>query len=310
MKIMILRCCFLIFFQFYFLFLSYSQGCSDAGFCTVEGVKPTENDSTNKEFNNQVKIGGSIGKADRSIFAYAFYAEYNRSWNKKFGTDFKLTSLLQQGNGISSYGLSDFYITANYELLKNFKIIGGVKIPLNTANKKGNEGYSLPMDYQSSLGTFDAILGIGYAWKKIQFTFAMQQPLLQNKNEFQASDYPATSSLSSFQSTIGFKRSGDVLARISYPLKLSKKWKFTPSILPIYHLKEDYFEAIINGNTELISIPGSDGLTLNLNGFIDYVVSEKSSFQLSVGAPLIVRKSRPDGLTRSWIVNLEYRIKF
>lgn len=299
-----------IFFQFYFLFVTLSQGCSDAGFCTIEGVKPEEKDSTSMEFNNQVKIGGSIGKADRSIFAYSFYAEYNRSWNKKFGTDFKLTSLLQQGNGISSYGLSDFYVTANYELLKNFKIIGGVKIPLNAANKKGNEGFSLPMDYQSSLGTFDAILGIGYAWKKIQFTFAMQQPLIQNKNQFQVSDYPATSPLSSFQSTIGFRRSGDVLARISYPLKLSKKWKFTPSILPIYHLKEDYFEVIINGNSELISIPDSDGLTLNLNGFIDFAVTEKSSLQLSVGAPLVVRKARPDGLTRSWIVNLEYRFKF
>lgn len=78
-------------------------------------------------------------------------------------------------------------------------------------------------------------------------------------------------------------------------------------MLPIYHLTNDKFTDELNIKRE---IEGSQGLTLNGNVYFDYEFNAKSSLQLNVGMPFVVRDARPDGLTRSFIANLEYRIKF
>jgi len=284
---------------------SYGQGCSDAGFCTINSFKPNNGDSI-KSTSNQFKIGAFLGSADNSISVYGSYIEYNRQLNKKFGLDAKLTTLAQNGNGISVFGLSDFFVNANYKASERIKFTVGAKIPLSNANKTF-DNLPLPMDYQASLGTFDLIFGVGYEIKKIQIVAAIQQPLTQNDNQFIASNYPIDSKLRTFQSTNKFERSGDVLVRVSYPIKLNSKLKLTPSVLPIYHLRNDKFTDEFNVNRE---IKGSQGLTLNGNAYLDYEINNNSSLQLNVGMPFVVRDARPDGLTRGFIANLEYKIKF
>lgn len=77
--------------------------------------------------------------------------------------------------------------------------------------------------------------------------------------------------------------------------------------MPIYHLTKDKYTNEFNIKKEII---GSQGLTLNGNAYIDYEFNSKNIIQLNLGIPFIVRDARPDGLTRSFIANLEYRIKF
>jgi len=283
----------------------YGQGCSDAGFCTINSFKPNNADST-KIFNNQFKVGAFLGKADNNISAYGTYLEYNRQLNTKFGIDAKLTTLAQNGNGISSVGISDIFVNTNYKANERIKFTLGVKIPLSNANKTNNN-LPLPMDYQASLGTYDLIIGVGYEIKKIQFVAAIQQPLTQNSNQFIANNHPANSKFRTFQSTNKFERSGDVLLRVSYPINISSKLKLTPSILPIYHLVNDKYTDEFNVKKEII---GSQGLTLNGNAYLDYEINSKNIIQINLGMPFIVRDVRPDGLTRSFISNIEYRIKF
>lgn len=284
---------------------SYGQGCSDAGFCTINSFKPNSTDST-EVFNNQFKVGAFYGNADNSISVYGNYLEYNRQLSEKFGLDVKLTTLAQNGNGISAFGLSDIFVNANFKASENVKFTLGAKIPLSNASKTYDK-LPLPMDYQASLGTFDLIFGIGYEIKKIQLIAAIQQPLTQNDNQFIATNYPINSELRTFQSTNKFERSGDVLLRVSYPINITSKLKLTPSILPIYHLSNDKYTDEFNVEKEII---GSQGLTLNGNAYLDYEINSKNIIQLNLGMPFIVRDSRPDGLTRSFIANIEYRIKF
>ena len=283
----------------------YGQGCSDAGFCTINSFKPKSTDSA-EVLNNEFKIGLFFGKADNSISAYGNYLEYNRRLGEKFGLDIKLTTLSQDGNGINTFGLSDVFLNTNYKASEKIKITLGAKIPLSIANKS-LENLPLPMDYQASLGTFDLIFGVGYEIKKLQLVVAIQQPLTQNENQFIASNYPIISKLRVFQSTNKFQRSGDVLIRVSYPISLNSKLKLTPSILPIFHLSNDKYTDEFNVKKEIV---GSQGLTLNGNVYLDYEINNKNIIQFNIGMPFIVRDSRPDGLTRSLIANLEYRIKF
>jgi hypothetical protein len=282
-----------------------AQGCSDAGFCTINSVKPNSNDTV-LENKNQIKVGVSLGSADKSVSVFGNYIEYNRQFSNSIGIDAKITSLFQSGNDISNFGISDLYLTGNYKINDKLKLILGTKIPLTNSNKK-KDNIALPMDYQSSLGTFDLILGAGYEIKKIQFVLAYQQPLSQNKNEFIAENYPIDSKIRAFQSTNKFKRSGDILLRVSYPVKLSEKLQLTPSLLPIYHLTNDKFTNLSGFESE---INGSQGLTLNGNAYLDYKINSKSALQLNIGMPFVIRDTRPDGLTRSFVVNLEYKINF
>jgi hypothetical protein len=182
----------------------------------------------------------------------------------------------------------------------------GLKVPLSAADASSN-GLPLPLDYQASLGTWDALVGFGYEVKKIQFVVAWQQPLVQNKNQFLAMDYPIGSELRAFQSTRNYIRSGDVMLRVAYPVRLHSRVKLTPGILPIYHLQNDRYTDEDQIQRE---IAGSQGLTLNGNVYLDYDVSEKHSLQLNAGMPFVVRTARPDGLTRGFLVNMEYRIIF
>lgn len=280
-----------------------AQGCSDAGFCTINSLKPNSNGLKDE---NQIKIGAFYGIADYDIAVYGNYLEYNRQINEKLGIDAKITTLAQNGNGISTFGLSDLFLNANYRANEKLKFTLGAKIPLSNADKSKNN-VALPMDYQSSLGTFDLIVGVGYEIKKLQLVAALQQPLTQNKNAFFNADYPVSSKLWAIQSTNQFKRSGDVLLRVSYPFNINPKWKITPSLLPIYHLSNDKYTDKFNVEREILE---SKGLTLNGNLYLDYEINSKNSLQLNMGAPFVVREARPDGLTRSFIANLEYRIKF
>jgi len=78
-------------------------------------------------------------------------------------------------------------------------------------------------------------------------------------------------------------------------------------LLPIYHLSNDKFTDIDGIEQE---IEGSEGLTLNWNIYLDYPLNDTQNLQLILGAPFIVRDARPDGLTRSFIASLDYRINF
>ncbi len=286
--------------------LAKSQGCSDAGFCTINSFKPTADDSLQSGKNNSFKIGISTGQADYSISVLSPFLEYSRQINSSTSIDAKLTAMNQSGNGITASGVSDVYLNVNHALSSAFRITVGIKLPLTDGNKLKN-GLPLPMDYQSSLGTVDAIFGIGYSFQKLKFIIAFQQPLSQNNNQFIAENYPSASALHNFQSTNEFKRSGDVLFRASYPFRINHKINLLTSLLPIYHFKNDTYKSMTGSEAE---IKGSQGLTLNGNVYLEYQFQQAHSVNISIGAPFIVRDTRPDGLTRSFVLGLEYKVEF
>lgn len=304
-KCSVLKC--LLLFTTFILCAAHvqGQGCSDAGFCTVNSLKP-QDPGKPSAMNSQFKLGTFYGIADNDINVYGTYLEYNRNLGARFGFDAKLTTLAQNGNGISVFGPGDIFLNARHQFTDDLNLTLGAKIPLSRADKT-HRGLPLPMDYQSSLGTLDLILGLGYAINKLQLAVAWQQPLTQNENRFLAGAYPVNSKLRSFQSTNQFNRSGDVLLRISYPLSTDSRLRMTPSLLPIYHLRNDRYQDAPGREME---INGSQGLTLNGNLYFDYMLHNGHALQLSLGAPFIVRDSRPDGLTRSFVANLEYRVSF
>ena len=281
-----------------------AQGCSDAGACTMHGLGP-EAGADRAGLKTTISIGGFVGTADYDIGVAGGHVAVSRQFTDALVVDLKLTSLAQSGNDISVFGLSDVFVNATYDLDSSIAFTVGAKIPLTDGGASLN-ALPLPMDYQSSLGTMDLIVGVKYSIQRLQIVGAYQQPLTQNSNTFQASLYPSTSVLSTIQSTNDFFRQPDVLLRVSYPLAIGDAWVITPSVLPIYHLANDRYT---DEQGVVRDIEGSQGLTLNGNVYVDVAVSAQHALQFNIGMPFIVREARPDGLTRGFIATVQYSFR-
>ncbi len=288
-----------------------AQGCSDAGFCSIGNIKlnPLDIDSVRYQ---KINVGVSIGIGDESVIVTTPFIQYENKLNKHWIVQAKITANNASGSLSNTSGLGDVFLTGNYQITSKYKwesnLIGSIKFPLNQSNLS-KDGKSLPMQYQSSLGTIDAIIGASITNQNWLFAAAFQQPLSgSNKNEF-LPEYWTDESAKKFPPTNSFNRKGDVLGRITYNLKSSSKIKFSGGLLGIIHLGQDtYFNTKVSNNP--IKLKGSKGLTLNATLGAWYLINKNIYLGIICGAPLIVREIRPDGLTRSFVFNPEISIKF
>lgn len=276
-----------------------AQGCSDAGFCTI----PLRPAAASKN-NIQTELAYLQGEENTSLATVS--VSYSRQLSKKLQWDNKLVLAYVNGNYGSVFNLGDFYSTLRYGIKtssgKTVHLLGGVKLPFNQSNLK-IRNVSLPMVYQTSLGTYDLIAGAAFAAGKLDMNIAFQLPVVQqNRNSFIMEQAPLPGE---FPTTNLFRRKADVLWRVGYPLQSkTSKWNFNPNLLAIYHLGEDSYENVF-GKRE--NIKGSSGLTLNANLQIGYRISQQQSLQLSLATPFVVRETRPDGLTRSFVASVSYQ---
>lgn len=285
-----------------------AQGCSDAGFCTLGNFKPLYENSSKQKLT--LSFANGIG--DEGVYVFTPAVQYDIRLNKQWQLQTKATANYASGNLGSAFGLGDFYLSGTYILKNKSKwqssFLFGIKIPFNTSNLK-QDGKSLPMQYQSSLGTFDVIGGYTITNQKWLFATALQLPLSgKNNNNFLPAYFANTAALK-YPKSNDFDRKADVLLRANYNIKQSNKIKLNAGLLGIYHLGKDTY---IDGNisNKPLEINGSDGLTLNITGAAQFALSKKIDVGLLAGVPLVVRDVRPDGLTRSFSISTDFIFKF
>jgi hypothetical protein len=279
-----------------------AQGCSDAGFCSIGNLshRPGVNRASAKQY---VKLILPTGLGDENVFVFTPGLEYGLQLSR-WQFSGKLTGNHASGHLGSATGAGDIFLSATYQASPQKKwktsVTLGTKLPLNQGNiKEGN--LSLPMQYQSSLGTVDAIVGVALVNNRWNFAAGWQQPLTGiNRNNFLPQYWP-NGKATAFPSTNDFNRKGDILLRGACRFIKKEKWSLDGGILGIYHLGEDtYIDANISNRP--IAIEGSQGLTLNATASLEINLNKKWSAGLTGGIPLVVRDVRPDGLTRSFVL--------
>ncbi|NQV01980.1 MAG: hypothetical protein HQ542_05005, partial [Bacteroidia bacterium] len=183
------------------------------------------------------------------------FIEYTRELSKNISLTAKFNYGLRMGELDNTHGPSDLLVSMSYNFLKHFTVTGGVKVPLSDANKK-IDGQPLPMNYQTSLGTTDILLGFAYRIKRFSFTAGYQQPVTQNSNQFLATDYPLDSPENKYYSTRNYHRAADVMLRLSVKAVQARKFTLIAGILPIYHLQNDTYQ---EPDGDRITLSGSRG---------------------------------------------------
>ncbi|MFK5855972.1 MAG: hypothetical protein QM503_07555 [Bacteroidota bacterium] len=280
-----------------FPLFSVSQGCSDAGLCTISGLdsgfKSTERHTT-------LNLYTIIGLGEQNVFHLTTQLEVNIPTIKNQLVQIKIPYNFTFGNLGNISGLGDLSLTLNQKLFSlnsiDFVGVAGIKIPSNDANKTKN-GYALPMAYQTSLGTYDFIAGISTNYKAWHISFGYQHSFGHNLNEFDHTD-SNPQYFNNYNESYHLQRADDIMFRIEKEFNV-KNYNLIFGVLPIYHLWNDK----INDGQD---VPNSLGLTLNLNASAVKKFENNSIMKLILAAPIVDREVRPDGLTRSFVIVFSY----
>lgn len=296
----------------------FAQGCSDAGFCSVGELKSEWKDSA-ELFKNKIGFTPAIGLGEDNTFIFTPLIQYERQLNKSWSIQTKFTVNYSKGNLGDALGLGDLIQSCSYRFRSKNKVktslTAGLKIPFSNSNQSYG-GKSLPMTYQSSLGTLDFIAGIGLKLQQFKAAFGVQIPLTNlyaADGRKSANNFPADESDSldtgPYPATNGFVRAADALFKLEYQWMWGKKAALIPGILSIYHLANDKYQPI-KGDPALRSIAGSEGLTINFTLVASYQITRQLKTSLTFGVPLVVRTVRPDGLTRRFVLGPEISYQF
>ncbi len=105
---------------------------------------------------------------------------------------------------------------------------------------------------------------------------------------------------------IGLLRGSDMMLRVERNFRFIN-YSFNFGLLPIYRVTPD--QGIIRardngGNTQ------TTGLALSALGGFSYFFDVNNTIRLIYVHKLAEREANPDGLTRNWVLNLTYEIRF
>jgi hypothetical protein len=165
----------------------------------------------------------------------------------------------------------------------------GTRLPTGTTNAVYTATASLPMPYQTGLGTTDLVVGVSSTFDRWSVALGYQRVLANNNlNTYvdQGLDYFTSKD---------YQRGDDAILRIGRAIPIADI-DLVPSVLAIYRVQQD---RVMGERVE-----GSDGLTLNLALAASASIADRMNLRFDVAAPVIVRKVRADGLTRALVVSL------
>lgn len=293
----------------------FSQGCSDAGFCTMGAMRPDQPFS--KKLNirlRSVSLTQYIGltKFDDKILSYI--AEANVGISDRWQAQIKLPYTFVQGPLANTQGIGDISLSLTRTLVQKtewqLNATLGAKIPTNDANFKNDTGLALPMYYQSSLGTYDIIAGVAFINKNFLFAAGIQHPFNQIDNGFKWGiweEHPLSETANHYPVAQFLDRGTDAMLRAEYNLRFSK-WSMNVGILPIYRFTADVITDPKTGERKEVE----DSKGVAVSGLIGgtYNFSVRSSLKLLLGKQIAQRYKNPDGLSREWVNTITYQYMF
>lgn len=300
----------------------FSQGCSDAGFCTMGAMKPDQNYSKRIAIKlRSVEINYYRGTSLLTPVIYAATVDFNLAINDYSSFQIKLPYQWASGTLGENGGLSDISLsyTRTLKTLEKWNINGtlGTKIPSGDANKTVNNEHTQGMDsplhmyYQNSLGSFDAIAGVSAISSKWLFATGIQVALTENNNQFRWSGFP------DYPDQVGYlqhyNRGRELKRGIDVMLRVERNWRFTNfnfslGALPIFRVTKD--EAIIEDTGERGKLPETTGMALSVLASFGYQFDVNNSIKIIQGIKITDRDFNPDGLTRNEVLSVSYVYQF
>jgi hypothetical protein len=299
----------------------FSQGCSDAGFCTMGAMKPDQ------PFNKRIALKlrsmeVSFYRGSTTLSPIVYVGTLDLSFNivdTKTFFQVKLPYQAVKGNFGNTSGMSDISLclTRNVSRAGDFDInvsLGG-KIPSNHSDLTDETtGLPLPMYYQTSLGTYDLVAGMSAINRNWLFATGIQHPFNKNRNHFTWAQWipvyqngEGAEYVRSYDVGYELKRGTDVMLRVERNFRFSRI-NFSAGLLPIYRIVKD--EVTVPSTGERVKPDGATGLALSAIATAGYRFNIQSGVKLLYGRKIKQRDFNPDGLTRHDVMTISYYYRF
>ncbi len=295
-------------------FYASAQGCSDAGFCTMGAMKPDQ--PYNKKLNiklRSIEFSQYYGLTHFNNHIFVSTIEANIGIGSKYTVQAKVPYQVANGHLGTYQSLSDISlsVTRNLVSTENFDVnfTLGTKIPSNNSDFAQFNGKSLPMYYQTSLGTYDLIFGASIVSRKWLLAAGYQQALNRNQNGFWYGEWSGDNLTYVHQYALcgNLQRGKDVMLRVERNFRLSR-FNASIGLLPIYRLNQDNY--IAHATQLSTDAPNSNGLALSGIYTLGYNFDVRSGVKLLIGNKFIQRSINPDGLSREFVASFTYSYRF
>jgi hypothetical protein len=297
------------------------QGCSDAGFCTMGAMKPDQ--PYNKKVPVRLRsLELSFYRGTTPVSPILYVATLDASFSiidNKTSVQVKVPFETVSGNMGDNAGLSDISLCFTRNILSSEKfdvnVSLGTKIPTNDSNKASEkeefEGLPLPMYYQTSLGSFDAIAGISFITRKWLLATGIQYAFNRNGSQYSWQEwtgiYPDQAYLEKNASSIELKRGTDIMFRAERNFRYAR-FNFSLGLLPIIRITNDEITDFNTGDR--VKPQGAKGMALSAIATAGYSFNVKTGLKLLVGHKIVQREVNPDGLTRELVASISYFYRF
>lgn len=276
-----------------------SQGCSDAGACSIGSMDEVSEEYKPPKFKLTYDQNFGLGEKFTLISATSLIVEHRFTKTTSFNA--RVPFIFTTGNLGNTTGVGDILVSLIQQLYhgqnSQLGILVGGRLRTNNADFSF-EGNPLPMAYQTSLGTYDIIGGIQFMYKTWDIYFAYQHSFGRNDNQYLHPENETDDTKLYYESAF-LKRGDDIALRIQKTFFLKKEQRLQPGILPIYRIQKS---EILKDDLPVI-LDGSNGLTFNL--FLTYSkqLNDRTIFSLTGAFPIIDKDYRADGLTRNFVLS-------
>lgn len=254
--------------------------CSDGGVCSVGGHSMEKGDNNLFNISTSYKFGSSGKEDDVKYHSFQLGATYNVL--QQTSLQLLIPYNIQSGLLGDVNGIGDLIISVNQNLLsdENNSLIVSLGAKLGTGDDNKN---SLPMAYQSGLGSNDVLIALNYSYNNIGFGVGYQLAGARNNN------------------FIKLKRGDDLLFRASYNITFDQ-FIIMPQLLYIKRLaKSSIVNLMSMASLETyIDVENSDQTQVNLLTTFQYQINNNYTLAADFALPFIKREVNVDGLTRSF----------
>lgn len=292
-----------------------SQGCSDSGFCTMGAFKPDQ--VYVRKFSlrlNSIELTHHLGHTKYNDWIQSTFLDVNIGLGRKTFLQVRLPAYTTiSGNMPTTRGWGDFFISASQAIVirDDFQVYlsAGAKIYTSRPDQQSENGNPMPMYQQTSYGSNDISLGGSLISRKWLFAIAYQHALNDVENNFTSARWtgsPLYNIVQKYDPSAGLQRGDDIMVRAERNFRLSR-FNFHTGILNLYRVTED---KTLSENGELTGVRGSNGLAINIVTGGGYQFNTRMGIRLLVSIKVRERDANPDGLSRNFISQLAYVIRF
>ncbi len=274
-----------------------AQGCSDAGVCTMGTMRSATHDRDTSAYAS-VTLTPSFGAGEQGVAIVQVLPEVEWRVGRLMTLRASLPLMYTSGSLGTNSGIGDAVVSVSRTLALSDEVdMGltlGTRLPTGTSDAGSTSTASLPMPYQTGLGTTDLVVGVSSTYDAWSVALGYQRVLVNNNRNA----YVGTGAGTDYFTSKDYERGDDAILRVGRMISVDNI-TFVPSLLAIYRVQQD---RVLGERVE-----GSDGLTLNLALAASTPIADRLSLRGDAAAPVLVRKVRADGLTRGFVVALGLR---